>query len=246
MTQLHPFTVLTVGLAVVLVSTGIGGLWPAGLVAFLCLALALFHHRGRAWLGGAVGIMVPLAVSQLMVHALFDTTGLTVLWNWGWVRLTAEGIRTAGDYALRLVPIVGVGVLCLVVVDRMRLVAAIDESRVPRTIGYVVIATLNMGPHLAGRSRLIGQAQAVRGLDLGRFPLSWVRRVRHQTVPLVSSAVYEATERSVHLQARGFPGHGPARVPRYREVPDSRGQAVLRRTVLAASIVATAVIVWPF
>lgn len=246
MTRLHPFTVLAAAFAVVLVATACGGHWVAGFVALVCLVVAATHGRLRPWAAGALGIMIPLGVSQLMVHALFDQRGSDVLWSAGWIRLTSEGLATAADYGVRLVPIVCVGVLCVVVVDRMRLVAAVDESALPRTVGYVVIATLNLGPHLAARSRVIGEAQAMRGLDLGRFPMSWVRRARHHAIPLVSTAVYEATERSTHLQARGFPGHGASRVTRYREVSDSRLQAILRWVVLAAAAAATAVILWLF
>lgn len=238
----HPFTVLALGASAVLLATAAGSAPAVGLLVLVCAALALRHRAFRAWCTGSLVVLVPLWISQLMVHALADPRGGTVLVQWGWLRVTREGLGTAAEYGLRVVPLVCVGVLCLLVVDRMSLLAAVDESRAPRALGYVAATTLSLLPQLRARSRAVTEAQAVRGVDQGRPPLSWLRILFRQAVPLVTTAVDDSSQRAAHLQARGFPGEA-GRIQRYREVPDSPAQKALRRTVLAASA-AGAVVLW--
>jgi energy-coupling factor transport system permease protein len=236
MIRLHPFTGLALAVAAALLTLAADRWW---------LSLAVTTGAGvLAALAGAAGrlmltagaVLAPLWLSQLMVHALFDSAGSDVLFAGGPIRLTLEGLTTAGSLGLRAAAFVSVFLLYSLTVDRIELVRAIDEARVPAQLGYIVAATLALVPATADRARAIAQAQAVRGAGEGRGPAGWLRRKRLLAVPLVLSSIQDATERSVQLQLRGFAG-GPGRT-QYHPVPAKSWEKPVGLLVLCLAVAA--------
>ena len=209
MARLHPFTGLAFAGAAAMVSLAADHWWLSLAIVAACLVLA--HRRGitRRLAGTAAAVLAPLWLSQLLVHAVFDRTGSHVLLAWGPVRLTAEGLTTAGGLGLRVAAFATVFLLYSLTLDRYALVRALDRAGVPAQLGYVIAATLSLVPATMERARAISQAQAVRGAG-GRGPASRLMAARMLAVPLVLASLQDATERSVSLQLRGFPG-GPER-----------------------------------
>jgi energy-coupling factor transport system permease protein len=240
---LHPFTVLALAAAVVATATAAGRWWLSAAVLLACLLLALWARRARRLTGFAAAILMPAWGSQLLIHGLVDRTGSHVLAAAGPLRITAEGLATAGQLGLRTAVLVVAGLLCTLLIDRHDLVAAIDLSGAPPQLGYLVAATLSLLPRLAERQRAIGEAQALRGAATGSGPRGWWRRVRLRTVPLVLSALQDAADRSSHLAARGFPAAGPH--TRLRSVPDSAAQRRARRVALACIVLGPLAVLAP-
>jgi energy-coupling factor transport system permease protein len=210
MIRLHPFTGLAVATAAALLTLAADRWWLSLVVTGAAVCLAALAGTAVRLMLTAGAVLAPLWLSQLMVHALFDPAGSEVLFAGGPVRLTLEGLTTAGSLGLRTAAFVSVFLLYSLTVDRVELVRAIDAARVPVQLGYIVAATLALVPATAERARAIAQAQAVRGAGEGSGPAGWLRRKRLLAVPLVLSSIQDATERSVQLQLRGFAG-GPGR-----------------------------------
>lgn len=240
---LHPFTVLALAAAVVATTTAAGRWWLSAAVLTGCVLLASWARGARRLAGLSAAILLPAFGSQLLIHGMVDRTGAHVLAAAGPLRITAEGLATAGQLGLRTAVLVVAGLLCTLLIDRHDLVAAVDLSGAPPQLGYLVAATLSLLPELAERQRAIGQAQALRGAATGSGPLGWWRRIRLRSVPLVLSALQDAADRSAHLAARGFPAAGEH--TRLREVPDPPGQRLLRRVALACVVLGPLAVMAP-
>ncbi|MGX6396868.1 energy-coupling factor transporter transmembrane component T family protein [Rothia kristinae] len=241
----HPFTVLAAAAAACLIVTAAVGrpLFPVLLGALIlgCAVIAARRSRLRRYLLACAAVLVPLWISQLLIHGLTGPADAAALASWGPFRLTGVGLEQAAHYGLRMVPLVALGVLCGVVLDADAVTAAVDESRLPRGLGYVLTATLALGPVLTARNRRIAEAHAVRG-GARPGPLRTLGAALARAVPLVAGSVQEAEERSVHLQSRGFPGQG--RLQRYRAVRDSRTQQMLRVLLLVAAVLGAGALLW--
>lgn len=229
--RLHPFTVLCVAAAVVTITTAIGNVWASATVIVLCLVAAALGHKGLKFAGLTAAIVLPAFASQLLIHGLAST---------GSLKFTADGLHTAVALGLRTAVLVVVGLLCALIIDRHQLVAAIDLSKAPPQLGYLVAASLFLLPQLAERQKIIGESQALRHVNFRRGILGWFQKVRLQAVPLVLSSLEETSKRAPHLAARGFPAR--SRMTRLRSVPDSRVQKVVRISSLALAVIGPALV----
>jgi energy-coupling factor transport system permease protein len=209
MTRLHPFTSLAFACAAAMVGLAADRWWLSLAIVAACLALARRRGIARRLAGTAAAVLTPIWLSQLLVHAVFDRAGSHVLLAGGPVRVTVEGLTTAGGLGLRVAAFATVFLLYSLTLDRYVLIRALDQAGLPAQLGYIIAATLALVPATMERARAIAQAQAVRGAG-GRGLADRLAAARMLAVPLVLASLQDATERSVSLQLRGFPG-GPER-----------------------------------
>lgn len=241
--ELHPFTVLALAAAVVATTTAAGRWWLSCAVITGCFVLAARARCARKLSALTAAIVLPAFASQLMIHALASREGSPVLAGAGRLRITVEGLDTALALGLRTAVLVVVGLLCALVIDRHQLVAAIDLSRAPAQLGYLVAATLFLLPQLAAKQRAIGEAQALRNTGTGRGVSGWFGRARLRAIPLVLGSLQDAASRAPHLAARGFPANGTH--TRLRKIADSPAQRRIRIAALACAVLGPLAILAP-
>ena len=237
-TRMHPFTALALTALVITNTTALGQWSVSCAVIVLALIVAVIRHCVGKVLTLSAAIVVPLAVSLFMIHGLATHEGHVVAKFW-FFTLTNHGLETMGLLLARTAVLVVVGMLALISIDRHQLIAAIDLTKVPPQIGYLVAATLGLLPQLQARQQAISQAQALR-LGTGRGVRATLRSIRLQAVPLVLSSLQEGSAKAPHLAARGFGSSGP--MTRLREVPDSLSQKGIRYIALALSILGPIII----
>lgn len=212
-------------------------------VAVVAVGISAVSGSARRLLPTAVAILVPLGFSLLLVHGLSFPGGLTVLAQWGPVRVTAEGLAFAGGRGVQLSAVVLVLLLFSFSVSVPDLVAALSARGVRGRFAFVLASTLTLLPAIAARVDHIRQAQEARGLVIRRGPVARLAAFRQQVVPLVLSLVEDAGTRAAALEARGFGAPGPR--TSYREVPDSAAQRLLRPALVLAAAAAVAWRLWP-
>lgn len=232
--RLHPFTILAVAAAVVTTTTAAGRWWLSCTVIACALSVAWSIGKGWKLIGLSSAIVLPTFASQLMIHGLASS---------GSFGLTQAGVQTAGELGLRTAVLVVLGLLCALTIDRHQLVAAIDLSKAPAQLGYLVAATLFLLPKLADRQRAISEAQTLRQVKFHRGTRGWIQKVRLQAVPLVLSSMEETANRAPHLAARGFPA--AQRMTRLREVRDSKAQRRLRHVSMLCALLLPVLLLVP-
>ncbi|MDR6417136.1 energy-coupling factor transporter transmembrane component T [Pseudarthrobacter sulfonivorans] len=236
--RLHPLTSLAAAGSTAVITTAAAS-WPLS-VAVGAAAVGLSFVAGKAnrMLPAAAAVLVPLALSLLVLHGLFFPEGSTVLAEWGPARVTSEGLQFAAERAAQLSAAVLALLLFSFTVSVPDLVAVLSSRGVKGRFAYVLASTLTLLPAIGARVQRIRRAQESRGLLIRR---GWAHRViafRLQAVPLVLSLVEEAGTRAQALEARGFSNRGPR--TSYREVPDPPAQRGVRIVLLLAAVAAVA------
>ncbi|MFN3925540.1 MAG: energy-coupling factor transporter transmembrane component T [Pseudarthrobacter sp.] len=236
--RLHPLTSLAAAASTAVITTAAASLPLSLAVMGAAVVLSARSGTARGLLPAAAAVLLPLGLSLLVMHGLFFPEGRTVLAEWGVARVTAEGLAFALERAAQL----GAVVLALLVfsfsVSVPDLVAVLSSRGVHGRFAFVLASTLTLLPAIISRVEQIRQAQESRGLVVRRGLLHRAAAFRLQAVPLVLSLIEDAGTRTAALEARGFSNPGPR--TSYRDVPDPRGQRVLRAALLVAAAAAVA------
>jgi len=216
--SLHPIT------KVVLVVSVIAGAYLAptpvvvALLAALVAATAADGVLGAVW-RPAVTILLPLGAGLVVIHGLFtrgEGAALAAVGPWtlggatvGPVTLWRAGVEFALATFLVLAAFVLAGLLFVTTTHPKRLMVGLIEAGVPRKLGYVFVASLQLVPELQRRARNILDAQRSRGLDTGGSPRERIRALVALFGPLLIGTLVSTQTRSLALEARGFSMEGP-------------------------------------
>ncbi|MHC6592694.1 energy-coupling factor transporter transmembrane component T [Arthrobacter sp. C152] len=234
--RLNPLTLLAAAGCTAVMTTAAAS-WAVSLaVTAACVGLSVAGGTARRVLPAAAAVLVPLAVSLLVLHGLFFPEGRTVLAEWGPARVTAEGLGFAVQRILLLAAVVLALLVFSFSVSVPDLVAALSARGVAGRFAFVLASTLTLMPAIAARAERIRQAQESRGLVVSRNLFSRAAAFRLQAVPLVLSLVEDAATRATALESRGFSAPGPR--TSYREVADSGMQHVVRLILVVAAVAA--------
>ncbi len=228
--KLHPLTKLA-GAALVLAILYLLT-WPfVPLILFvMLLLLAVVSGVSHTLLRVVVRLVLPIAISLFLIQGvLFPPPGAVPFYSVGPIRLTWEGIRFAYDIVSRLVVLTTVILLILKVTHPADLVNALTERGLPRSIGYILLISLQIAPDMSARASAILDAQRSRGLETER---GWLRvgALVPLFTPLVVGALADVEERAMALESRAFAAAGPKTV--LRVLVDSTAQRVTRLGIL--------------
>jgi energy-coupling factor transport system permease protein len=231
--RVNPLTGLAAAGSTAVITTAAASLPLSLAVAAGSVALSLVARTARRLLPAAAAVLVPLALSLLLVHGLAFPEGSTLLAQWGPARVTAEGLGFALERAVQISAVVLVLLVFSFSVSVPDLVAALSARGINGRFGFVLASTFTLLPAVSARIGRIRQAQESRGLVIGRGLLHRVAAFRLQAVPLVLSLVDDAGNRAAALEARGFSSSAPR--TSYRTVPDSMPQRILRLALILAA-----------
>lgn len=174
------------------------------------------------------GIVLLLAFSCLL--NMFFVAGETVLWEYGPMQLTEEGIYKSGMMLLRLTALVGFAGLLSYTTTPLDLADGVERLLKPlvrfgfpaHEFAMMMSIALRFIPVLTDEFERIAKAQRSRGGDFMEGNL--INRVRSMVavaVPLLYNALKRADELAVAMEARAYTG-GEGRVtlrePKWRSV----------------------------
>lgn len=236
--RLHPLTKLA-GAGVILACTYLlpGALTPLALFVVV-IALALVGGVAGSVLRTVIRVILPITVSLFIIQGiLFPPAGAAPL-PFGPITLTVEGLLFAYLISMRLLVMSATVLLVLRTTHPADLVFALTERGLPRSIGYILLVSLQIVPDMSARATAILEAQRSRGLETQRG-LFKVRGIVPLIGPLVVGALVDVEERAMALESRAYTIAGPK--TSLRQLTDSAAQR-LARLVLLLGIVG--LIVW--
>jgi energy-coupling factor transport system permease protein len=206
--RLHPVTKVT------LLGCCILGAYLAPPVALAALLGVLVVSSTVAGVAPSVGraalsILVPLGVGLLAVHGFFRTGSGAVLVTVGPLTLWRDGVAYAVSFLGVLAAFVLAGLLFVSTAHPKKLMTGLTEAGVPRKLGYVFVASLQLVPELRRRAERIVDAQRSRALDTRGSLQSRIRALVSLLGPLLIGALVATQTRSLALEARGFSLDGP-------------------------------------
>ncbi len=229
--RLHPLTKLAAALLLVVAAYTLPGIWPPLAILLLVLALALYGGVARSVTRTMLQIIAPIVLSLFLIQGiLFPPIGATPL-PLGPITLTVEGLVFATTQALRLATLSATVLLLLALTHASDLVHALTERGLPRSIGYILLVSLQVVPDMSARASAILDAQRARGLETqgGLRPLFAIVPLLG---PLVVGALVDVQERAMAIESRAYTAPGPK--TSLRQLTDTPAQVVARTLLLLA------------
>ena len=211
--KLDPRTKL-IGTVAFIVSLFLFKNWPgyAAATAFLAAVIVLSRVPFRYMIKGLKAIIILLLIT--VIFNLFIVPG-EVLWDFGLVKVTREGLSQAGFMAVRLIYlIIGSSIMTLTTTPNdltdglERVLGPLKLLRVPvHEIAMMMSIALRFIPILLEETDKIMKAQMARGADFENGNL--IQRARNMVpllVPLFISAFRRASDLAMAMEARCYRG----------------------------------------
>ena len=211
--KLDPRTKL-IGTVAFIVSLFLFKNWPgyAAATAFLAAVIVLSRVPFRYMIKGLKAIIILLLIT--VIFNMFIVPG-EVLWNFGLVKVTREGLSQAGFMAVRLIYlIIGSSIMTLTTTPNdltdglERVLGPLKLLRVPvHEIAMMMSIALRFIPILLEETDKIMKAQMARGADFENGNL--IQRARNMVpllVPLFISAFRRASDLAMAMEARCYRG----------------------------------------
>lgn len=174
------------------------------LVMFFSLPFALFAKSLKALLS-AIKTLLPILVSLFLIQGLFYPGGKTILFELPFgIFIWKEGIEFSFILAARILTMITYFTIFIVSTHPGDLVASLCEIGIPYTVGFIILATIQIIPTVQARAERIIDAQKSRGLDT---EASFIERIKAYVPlfgPLLIGSLVEASERAVSMEVRGF------------------------------------------
>lgn len=242
--RLDPRTKILAMLTYIVITFCVQNFWGyIALAIFVCVCVALSKVPPMTVVKGLKPIMV-----FIIITALFNLflTGGTVVWQWGVLKITEEGIRFAVFMVLRLAFLIfGTSLLTLTtspisLTDGMEnLLSPFKKIGVPaHELSMMMSIALRFIPTLMEETDKIMKAQAARGANFENGSL--IKRAKAMVpilIPLFISAFRRADELATAMECRCYRG-GENRTRLYELKYGSRdaGAAFVTVLLLAAII----------
>ncbi|WP_051476841.1 energy-coupling factor transporter transmembrane component T [Arthrobacter sp. Br18] len=205
----------------------------AVLVAVILPAVLLSGRPRRIGLTLTV-VAAPLLLSSLVLHGLFFPEGTTVLAQWGFARMTVEGLEFAALMGLRMAVFAGALLTATMTASIPELVSTMTHRGWNRKLVFVIGSAVGLLPHVAARAHHILRAQQARGLVVGGG-LRRFKALLMVSTPLVTGLLVDASERTHMLEARGF--SSTVRRTSYLPDTDSAAQRAARWAMTGVVVV---------
>ena len=186
-------------------------------------------------------IPLVLLASIVVVNALFFPEGRDVLFAFGPVAVTREGLTFGLVSAGRIGIIFLASLLFLFTTLADDLLEALVARGVSSRLAFVVLSAVQMVPRLQARAYAILDAQQARGLPIAGSLPTRVRALVPLIGPILLGSLIDVRERTLALEARSF-GARPRRTA-YRVVADPPVDRWLRVGVLVGLVAVVAVAV---
>lgn len=244
--RLNPVTKLVALLSILVIVFALPQWWTSAIVVVAVIVPAAAVARcGGPLLAVGGRILLPIVVVLVLVQGLTFPGGRTVLWQWGVLSLTSEGLLFALNVGARIVCLVLASVLLVLTTHPGDLMSALTEAGMSPKFSYIISSTLQLIPAFRARADGILLAQQARGLAIPRNPLRRLGILVPLLGPLVLGMFTDVEERGTAMEARGF--GSTARRTALEPVPDSTAQRVARWVMPLVAVAAIVVpIVWEF
>lgn len=238
--RLNPVTKLIALLAIIVTVFAIPLWWVAGLiVVFVVVPAAVLSKAGGRLLSISLKILLPIILALFIVQGLTFPGGKTVMWEWGIISVTSEGLLFALGIGSRIIVLVLTSILLVLTTHPGELMSALTERGMSPKFAYIISSTLQLIPAFKDRADSILLAQQARGLSLKGSPFRRMKVMLPLLSPLVLGMFTDVEERSTAMEARAF--GSTAQRTALLPVPDSIAQRITRWifVVIALAAVAT-------
>ena len=144
-----------------------------------------------------------LFLPMFLMQILFKP-GEHILFSWFIIRISTESISFAVNLFIRLCLISSCILLFFHVTKVKDFTIALEEIGVPKSVTYVLLATMMLVPQIIQRSKAIMQAQKIRGIEMSGSISTRLKAFLPTITPLILSSLMSTEERALTLETRAF------------------------------------------
>jgi energy-coupling factor transport system permease protein len=207
--RLNPLTKLAVTLPMWLVlSLVTDPLTPLTFIALSTLVLWLLGGVGPLRQARLLWPFWALALGTIVSFALFQQPSRPdpqVLWQFGWIRVTDEGLLVGLATGLRILALFSISMLFVMTTDPVQFIQSlIQQTGISYRFGYGVLAAYRFVPTVAAEVEQIRAAHHVRGFAPGWGPRGLWRRLRAFAIPLLAASIRRADQVARAMDSRAF------------------------------------------
>lgn len=232
--RLHPLTKLVLAGFFLVAAVALPGTWLIyAAFVLLVVPLAIWGRVLRPLLRTIWPLVLPFAISLLIIQGLFWTEG-TPIFTLGPLSLKQEGVDFALRSSGRILLIVSSFLLLSLSTRPDELMLSLSQRGAPKSLTYIILATLQLIPRFQEKANTILDAQRARGLETEGPLLRRVRALLPMVKPLILSSIVDIEERAIALEARAFGRVGPKTSLLILE--DSAAQRILRWLLVLAAV----------
>lgn len=168
------------------------------------LALAYSSKILASFLKTLTRIILPLLVLLFLMQSLLYPGGERIILQIWFMSVKQEGVVFASMVGLRLLTVVGSILVFLIATHPKDMIMALEQKGVPSAIGYIILSTMQIIPHMEMMSKRILDAQKSRGVEVeGSL---WIRTKAYLPVviPLILSSIAQLENKVMALECRAF------------------------------------------
>lgn len=232
--RLHPLTKLALAGFFLVAAVALPGIWLVyAAFALLIVPLAAWGQVLRPLFRALLPIVVPFAISLFFIQGFFWTNGTPIL-HLGPLSLKQEGLLFAMRSTGRILMIVSSFLLLSLSTRPDALMLSLAQRGVPKSLTYIILATLQLVPRFQDKATTILDAQRARGLETEGSLSRRARALLPMVKPLILGSIVDIEERAIALEARAFGRSGPK--TSLLTLSDSAAQAIIRWLLLLAAV----------
>jgi energy-coupling factor transport system permease protein len=154
-------------------------------------------------------LFILVFVMTFIIWSLFFRGGQPLL-AWGWVSISAAGLRFALGMAMKLATFLGIGVVFLSATRIEEFAYALTRVGMPYKLGFAMTLAFRLVPVFLDAAVTVVQAQRCRGFNFDEGSLlQRMRRYVPVIVPVFMGALRRADGMAMALEARGFQSRQP-------------------------------------
>lgn len=174
--------------------------------------------------------------SNALFYSPPEGASLHILWQWGSLRVSAEGLRMGLTLTLRMVAIVLYSILFITTTDPTDFILSlIQNAHFPYRLGYGILVAYRFMPLWRGELDTIRAAHRIRGVGERTSLRGRWEQVRRYAVPLLAGAIRKAERVSIAMDSKAF-GALPQRTYYRIQRVTSTDWALLAATLLVIGL----------
>lgn len=240
--SLNPITVVTYVLCITVLGLTVTQIWLLTLLFFLSMFFVLSAGVIRNFMYMFVRVTLPIVIPLFLVHAFFNPAGKTILYSLGPLSIKLEGVLFASNILFRLLSILAAYFMLVLVVSPRHLMITLSDRGVSPKVGYLVLSTLQLIPHIEQTAQRILDAQRSRGLSLKGSLIKRFKSYLPLMGPVVMGGFSTLEIRAMAMEVRGL--NLKTKRNYIIEVPDRKIDKILRWIIVIVSVAVLALSIY--
>lgn len=201
--DLYPTTKLLVVFFVIVSTLMIPGYVYQYSVLPVMMLIALLSGKLKAFVG-LFSKSIIVIVLFIFVFQVFLLPGETILWEWGFLAISEEGIMNSLLLTSKLIAISATLILFFQITLVKDFMYSLEKMGVSKKVSFVILSTLQIIPQMKALSHTIVDAQRSRGIETEGSLVIRMKAFIPLIGPLILSSIQQTEERVLTLESRAF------------------------------------------